>query len=337
MPKVKCCGDIRRLSAHKSLNDLGNTGANLMMRLVVLLLMIVGAQAEAQEWPDIRTVPADLTVPEMTTMEPAAGRRVRRVLDAPSSAAEAKSNSVYHSLYLPSDWDRTQHYPIIVELPGNGGYRDVLGDECSGRPEGCSLGYGITGGEKFIWLCLPFLNDSGDDLAIQWWGTSPQYRPDSTIRYLKAAIDDACHNFGGRLDQIVLCGFSRGAIACNAIGLHDDETARLWRAFIVCSHYDGVRSWPFPDSDKASARQRLERLGDRPQFICGERDQVESTRRYLADVFPAPDSSTSDQRLSDPRFTITSTGFRNHNDRWVLRPSEPRTQLKEWLGSVVRE
>ncbi len=306
-------------------------------RVWMLIVFAISMPTCAQEWPDIRSLPADLTVPEMTTMEPAAGRRVRRVLDVPSSAADPKSNRVYHTLYLPSDWDRTKQYPIIVELPGNGGYRDALGDECSGRPEGCSLGYGITAGEKFIWLCLPFLNDSGDDVAIQWWGTSPQYRPDSTIRYLKAAIDDACHNFGGRSDQIVLCGFSRGAIACNAIGLHDDETAKLWRAFIVCSHYDGVRSWPFPDSDKASARQRLERLGDRPQFICGERDQVESTRKYLADVFREANTPTSDPTLSDPRFTLMSTGFRNHNDQWILRPSETRTKLRAWLANVVRE
>jgi len=40
--------------------------------------------------------------------------------------------------------------PVIVELPGNGGYKDSLGDECSGCPEDCHMGYGMTGGQDFL-------------------------------------------------------------------------------------------------------------------------------------------------------------------------------------------
>ena len=121
------------------------------------------------------------------------------------------------------------------------------------------------------------------------------------------------------ISSIVLCGFSRGAIACNFLGLHDDKTAKLWRAFVPYSHYDGVRKWPYPNSDADSAAARLERLAGRPQFICGEKDQVEETRRYLG------------QHASKTNLTFASTGFRNHNDAWILRPSKTRQQLLEWL------
>jgi hypothetical protein len=33
-------------------------------------------------------------------------------------------------------------------------------------------------------------------------------------------------NFGGDASAVVLTGFSRGAIACGYLGMHDDETAK---------------------------------------------------------------------------------------------------------------
>lgn len=70
------------------------------------------------------------------------------------------------------------------------------------------------------------------------------------------------------------------SIACNYIGLHDDEIAALWRGFICHSHYDGVRKWDYAGSDRQSAAIRLGRLRDRPQFISHE-TSVETARGYL--------------------------------------------------------
>ena len=127
---------------------------------------------------------------------------------------------------------------------------------------------------------------------------------------------------------MILVGFSRGAIACNFVGLHDDEIAKLWRAFVPYSHYDGVvTSWGYPHADRASALDRLKRLGDRPQFICAEsggRASVEATRKYL--------ESTG----IDAPFTFQDIGFRNHNDAWVLRPSPARDALRARLADVVK-
>ena len=35
------------------------------------------------------------------------------------------------------------------------------------------------------------------------------------------------------------------------------------------------------------------------------------------------------------KFTFQSTGFRNHNDAWVLRPSPARKALRKWLVEVL--
>ena len=199
--------------------------------LACMWLISVNASSFAQpkEFADIRSVEAELIVPSMVELEPAAGRRIRRSLD------DWNRERVYHSVYLPTDWARKTTFPIIVEYSGNGGYRDPLGDTSSGRPEDSCFGYGMTKGEGFVWICLPCLNAAGSDLALTWWGDAPSYDPSPTLNYLRAAITDTCDNFGGDAARIVLCGFSRGAIACNFLGLHDDKTAKLWRAFVPYS------------------------------------------------------------------------------------------------------
>ncbi len=295
------------------------TAAQGIVFLACMWLISNSASSVAQlaEFADIRSVEADLIAPRMVEGEPGAGLRVRRSLQG------WNRESVYHSLYLPKDWTREATLPIIVEYSGNGGYRDALGDSSSGRPEDSCFGYGITKGEGFLWICVPCLNAVGSDLALTWWGDAPSYDPLPTLNYLHAAIADTRENFGGDSNRIILCGFSRGAIACNFLGLHDDRTAKLWRAFVPYSHYDGVRKWPYPNSDDNSAATRLERLSGRPQFICGEKDQVEETRRYLG------------KQASHSNLTFASTGFRNHSDAWVLRPSKTRQQLQNWLQAVV--
>jgi hypothetical protein len=224
---------------------------------------------------------------------------------------------------LPENWSDDAVWPIFVELPGNGGYRDPRGDECSGKPEDCNLGYGLTAGRDWIWLCLPFLNDDGTKIAETWWGDPPKYNSASTLQFWKSQLDLVVSKYSGDPRCIVLAGFSRGAIAVNALGLRDPELSGRWTAFFPCSHYDGVRRWPFPDSDSTSARERLQRLNGRPQLISGEGNQVEETRKYL---------TASGGAASNVQFL--PTGFRNHSDRWVLRPSTAREAARKWLQSV---
>ena len=237
---------------------------------------------------------------------------------------------MYHVLYLPTDWTPEKQFPVIVEFAGNGSYQNTFGDTSSGRVEGSNLGYGLSKGAGFLWLCLPYLNEAGDANVTQWWGDIPLHSPATTVDYCKKVVPWICKNYGGDPKRVVLCGFSRGAIAVNYIGLHDDTIASLWCAFIVYSHYDGViESWGYPKGDRASARQRLTRLGKRPQFILHEystisRENLAATRSYL---------EMTGFDLQAIRFS--ETGFRNHSDAWILRPSPARMTLRKWLRDVT--
>ena len=294
---------------------------NLLARLWAFVFLAAGscgAGAEPAACPDISSAPPDLEIPALSDATPGPGLRVKQTL------AAWRQTAVYHILYLPKDWQPSRNYPVIVEYAGNGGFKNSFGDISEGRPEGSKLGYGMSAGRGFIWLCLPYLNNAGNDIAITWWGDKPTCNPEPTLKYCREAVAWVCREYGGDTRRVVLCGFSRGAIACNFLGLHDDATAKLWRGFVPYSHYDGVRTqWPYPGADRASALARLKRLGSRPQFICHENAGVEETRRYLAAEMPGGD------------FAFVPTGFRNHNDAWVLRPSEARSQLRAWLDKLV--
>jgi poly(3-hydroxybutyrate) depolymerase len=168
------------------------------MRLLAAVLFL--PTLLAAELPDIRSVPADLEVPALSAGPPAAGKRVRHGLGV---------------LYLPADWKADVKWPVIVELAGNGGYTNKFGDVSTGQPEGSNLGYGLSTGRGFIWLCVPYLNTRGDQIAIKWWGDAPDHDPQPTLRNLREAVTSVCREFSGDESRVVLAGFSRGAIACN--------------------------------------------------------------------------------------------------------------------------
>ncbi|MCA9214087.1 MAG: hypothetical protein KDB27_13540 [Planctomycetales bacterium] len=286
----------------------------------VLFLTVLFASQSATAQPtakDIRDVPADLQVPQMTSGNAAPGMRVKQRLPGYPDA-------VYHALYLPTDWNRNNKYPIIVELAGNGPFTNPYGDVSTGYVEGSKLGYGIASGQKAIWLCAPFVNNAGSANVQTWWGNEPDHDAEPTVTYLKKLVPFVCENYGGDANRVLLTGFSRGAIACNYIGLHDDEIASLWKAMILYSHYDGVHKWSYPESDTDSAKQRLKRLGDCPQLICSEvfdgPTNIAGTRKFIAST------------QIKVRATYLSTGFRNHNDAWILRPSDARRMLRLWVN-----
>ena len=268
--------------------------------------------------PDIRAVPCDLVTPPMVQGDPAPGKRVRAVLPA------YRDTEVHHALYLPVDWVPSSQgraeapYPVIVEYAGNGPYRNAHGDTCSGRVEDCNLGYGISGGRGFIWACLPYISVDHQHNQLQWWGDL-----EATVAYCLDVVPRICKAYGGDPSAVLLAGFSRGAIACNHVGLHNDPIAGLWRAFVVHSHYDGVRRWGYAGDDRRSAAHRLERLRGRAQFISHE-GSVRDTREYLAQVG------------ADGVFTFQALPFRNHTDTWVLRDIRERYALRQWVSNVLR-
>lgn len=259
---------------------------------------------------DLNSVAPDLTSPPLTGSTPAAGKRVRHALDSYAGT------ELFHSIYLPTDWRPGVKFPVIFEYPANQ-WTSPDGDACSGKLEDCNLGYGISGGSGFIWVCLPFVDSVNLQQQRRWWGDV-----NATVAYCKAAVQDVCKDFGGDVNALLIAGFSRGAIACNFIGLHDDEIARLWRGFIAHSHYDGSQHWP--GCDPASALSRLNRLKGRPQYISHEISAAH-TENYLAGTgIKAP-------------FTFVSLPFKNHTDTWVLRDIPERRELRDWVAKAVRD
>jgi hypothetical protein len=282
-----------------------------------ILTNLFGVSRDNQSLRDIREVLPDLVVPLMEGTNPSAGKRIKQVLD------KYHGTNVYHCLYLPTDWESGRKYPLIVEYAGNGPYQNSYGDKCSGKVEDCSLGYGISGGEGFIWVCLPCISIDGNDNQLQWWGDVP-----ATVEYCKQVVSMLCAEYGADETKVILAGFSRGAIACNYIGLYDEKIAEIWCGFIANSHYDGVRQWNYKGSDRTSARERLKRLGKRMQFVSHE-SSVEETRRYLGNIKAAGDFSFEGD------FTFVSIPFRNHTDTWVLRDIAERKMLREWIKKVI--
>ncbi|HCU87859.1 MAG TPA: hypothetical protein DGP39_10035 [Verrucomicrobiales bacterium] len=274
--------------------------------------------------PDISSIKPDLVLPDLTKGSPEEGKRVKQ------THPDWRETEVYHVIYLPKDWRPNKLYPVIVEYAGNGPYRNRHSDISTGHPEGSKMGYGISGGEGFIWVCLPYLNNAGTANVTRWWGNAPKYDAGPTVAYCKKVVPWICRKYGGDPELVVLCGFSRGAIACNYIGLHDGAISALWRAFIPYSHYDGVNPrWGYPGADRAAALVRLKRLGNRPQFICHENSEgrlnLKVTRKYLENTG------------IKSKFTFRETGYRNHNDAWLLRPGPARTALRNWLAEIMAD
>ena len=164
---------------------------------------------------------------------------------------------------------------------------------------------------------MPFVDAESGRNATNWWGDV-----EATVDYCVATVARVCAEHGGDASKVFVAGFSRGAIACNYIGLHDDRIASLWRGFICHSCYDGMESWPYAGSGRQAAAERLKRLGERPQFICNETD-VTPTRRYLEEVMP------------EGNFTFLTLPFDEHTDTWVLRDIPERALIRTWFGGVV--
>lgn len=279
-------------------------------RTALLIGLLLSADSlRADEPMNLHRLPSDLTVPTVTDDKPAAGRRVR------VTHPDYPDWKLSHAVYLPVGWKAGGKYPVLVEYPGNGGFQNKYGDKSTGRVEDCKLGYGIGGGEEYIWVCLPFVDPKSKGHALNWWGD-----PAATAAYCRAAVAQVCKEFGGDPEAVVLCGFSRGAIACGYIGLRDDETAKLWRAVIAHSHFDGVRKWDYPESDPSSARQRLNRLGDRPLYVTHEQS-VADIEKYLAG--------------SKIKATVRALPYPNHTDEWVLKDIPERAELRTWLAKVL--
>ena len=288
--------------------------------------------AEGVDWDaftkDEASLRRELQLPQISTGAPASGKRVAVTMP------QYQTTQVHHMLYLPAEWtpkDPAAKWPVVVEYTGN--YFAAAGS--TGRVKDAGLGYGISQG-KFIWVTLPFVGSDRKANAITWWGDEQ-----ATIDYAVKNVPRICEQYGGDSSAVLLCGFSRGAIAVNYIGLHNDEIAKLWRGFIAHDHYDGVRQWRSPwgaplSKYREAAARRLQRIEGRPTLIC-HMDSTKQTADYLEATGADLSSFTF---LSVPTKEIQGE-FPNrwakhpHNDRWLLKDSPQRRVAWKWVRETL--
>jgi hypothetical protein len=287
--------------------------------------------------PDVTTITPDLFTPPVVIGDPMLGKRVLHTLPG------YEKSMVRHALYLPTDWIKGQTYPVIAEFTGNGG--TVAG----GKAE---QGYGISGGRGFLWITLPFVSADGMQDMDWWWGD-----PDRTADYAKAAVELVCKQFGGNPNAVILTGYSRGAIACNFIGLRNDSIAKLWCGMVPVSHYEN-RAWKHTEAELGPRVNRLLRLGKTPQYVCGEMHlAVRHEDSKLLDLIRKrgfTDIETATREL-DLKSILDQEGIRdfiaqnhpnakntfdtfpwvNHDGKWILRPTPSRERLREWVNLLV--
>jgi hypothetical protein len=265
------------------------------------------ASGMATKWvrPDGR-----LEIPDMTDGSPAPGRRVRYRL-----AADAK-NEIYCALYLPPDWKPGKRYPVIAEFPGNIFY-SAKACWSTGRPEQCQMGYGMSSGTGAIWVSLPFVDRKNEEIAESGFGSN---KGEDTTAHTLAVIKDICRNWGGDRENLFLCGFSRGSIACGYIGLRNDKISKLWKGIVGCQHYDGS-NWR--ESNMEDAVQRAPRFSGKAIF------QVDNSQEKYQPVVDATDPSV--------KWTWTRSALGYHATAMFLDDRPAMKQLRPWFRNLVEK
>jgi hypothetical protein len=242
-------------------------------------------------------------------------------------APEYKGTQVYHSLYLPTDWKPGGKYPVIVEYTGN----KFPPGQGSGEVRDANLGYGLSGGTGFIWVVMPYLQKGGKENAVTWWGDRQ-----ATIAYCKTNLPRICGEFGGDPENVILCGFSRGAIAAGYLGMADEEIAGLWKAVYTHDHFDGHRQWGYAEDDRASALKRLARLKGRPVLVSGEHGHASRLREeFLKDHLDLAGFTFLDIPIREILPIPEAPYFHPHTDLWMHRESVQRDKVRAWLARVV--
>ena len=313
---------------------------------------------------DVRTIPEDISLPIEFSDTPGPGKVVMEQIANPKffpSGRPASPNALQgHAVYLPTNWEPGKKHPVVFEYLGNTvGVQSLKG-----------IGYGLTGGRDFIWVILPIVSEfpaTQPDVTVNW-GTDVALA--NTVEYAKQAVREVCDNWGGDPANCVLVGNSRGGIACNLIGLYDDEIASLWRAMVPSAHYlsDGVdftgTKVALGGADyRAVAATSIARLGTIAQLIVAEyntdilsgKPDAELIPKITAAGYstlgeaitalklkPVYDSSLTKTRAfveshKPPTSTVVfyPLAWVNHGSLYSLRHTPERAFIRTWLRQQV--
>lgn len=246
----------------------------------IALVFLVGGFLQAEEAQpklrldgpyDIRSLPEDLSRPAEFADTPGPGKvfmdQIANPKFFPKGRPVSPSALQGHPVYLPTNWEKGKRYPVIFEYLGNNaGVQSLKG-----------FGYGLVGGRDFIWVHLPIVSaypTTQNDVRVNWGNGSALA---NTVEYAKQAVREVCEKWGGDSNNCVLVGSSRGGVACNLIGLYDDEIASLWKAMVAGTHYfgdgmdiTGANTALGSVDSKAVARAHIARLGKIEQLYVAE-------------------------------------------------------------------
>ena len=268
-------------------------------KLEIKNLIVTG---KASEW----SRPAGrLIMPKITEGFPAAGHCVRYRLNGD------ENNSIYCLVYLPVNWKQGITFPVIVEYPGNIYFTKAC--YSTGLPDQCVIGYGMSKGKGAIWLSLPFVDRKTGAIVENGWGD-----PDATADYAVSLVEEICARFGGERRNVILTGFSRGAIACGYIGLRNDRIAPLWKGFHACQHYDGD-GWN--GATMKGAMERAQRFAGKAVFQTDNSAEIFQT---IMDEMKA-------------KITYVKSGLGFHSSAMYLDDRPSTQQLRGWFNALVTD
>jgi hypothetical protein len=198
---------------------------------------------------------------------------------------------------------------VIIEFPGNVFYASAC--YSTGLPEQCVIGYGITRGKGAICAGVPFVDSAIAKPVENGWGNA-----DHTAEYAMRVVDEICRKFGGDPENVLLTGFSRGAIACGYIGLRHEAIAALWKGFHAYQHYDGD-GWN--GATLEGAIERAERFRGKAVF------QTDNPREKFQPVM--------DVMKTNVTWAISGLGF--HSTSMFLDNRPSTEQLRAWFWQLV--
>lgn len=245
-----------------------------------------------------------LLIPELEIEKPAAGKRVKYLL--PQQIDE----KLYAALYLPKNWNPSKKHPVIVEFPGNIYFTE--GCYSTGKPESCVIGYGMSEGENAIWLSMPFVNYEKEGTVVSGWG-----KADDTVDYTQKMIENIIKNYGGDRENLVVTGFSRGAIACGFIGLRNKKIGNIWKGIHACQHYDGD-GWG--GSKMEDAIKRLKNFEGK-SFFQTDNSKNEEPKKML--------------KNAKVKTTFVNSGLKAHGCDMFLDNRPSTLKLRNWFRELV--
>ena len=145
----------------------------VLLQMLILAYEAFGSPAPTvcNSLPDLSAVNPDLVLPTLSPL-PTTGRVAPNTRCTINLGGVWEKRPAYFVLYVPpptvSQIKGEERMPLVVDLPGNGGYHNQYGDVCTGKPENQSFGFGLTRGSEALVASVPFLHDDYS-LAITWW------------------------------------------------------------------------------------------------------------------------------------------------------------------------